>query len=222
MVSRLVPTSCEISSWVMARRTRNPTAADLAIGGGVQQESGKSLRNRMRQADGAHHAIGIGTVARQMLGGTEAGGWVFVQEAKHIFAPHEVQLTGLHGFNRQLIGLAGNDSVRPRSSPASAMRTNQRFAVARSGGELGAPLTRTKTPHGFCPSTRTTACSETRRRVLFYRKSSIKSRGEVAEKTFLRRCNKTALDAVSSGPLWTLLRLLAAMVVRRRKRQKKL
>ena len=113
MVSRLVPTSCEISSWVMPAG-RAPFR-DLAIGAGFEQESGEPLRHGVRQPDRAHHAIGIRAVPAQMLAGVETRVRVLFEEAHHVFATHEVQLAGLHGFNRQLVPPAGNHGVQAQN-----------------------------------------------------------------------------------------------------------
>jgi hypothetical protein len=50
-----------------------------------------------------------------MLGGMERGVSVLIEEAQHVFPPHEVQLAGLHGLNRQLVRPAGNNGVQAQN-----------------------------------------------------------------------------------------------------------
>jgi hypothetical protein len=50
-----------------------------------------------------------------MLSGMQAGVHVIVEEAQHVVPPHEVQLTGLHGFDRQFVGAAGHHGVQAQN-----------------------------------------------------------------------------------------------------------
>ena len=120
MVS-LVPTSWEISSCVIARRARTvPFVTSPSA-----EVSSKNLANRSdteceRPMVRATPYESEQSRARCRMARSEASAWS--QKPKHLFPSDEIQLARLHGFNRQLIGTAGNDRMQSQTSPASAIR----------------------------------------------------------------------------------------------------
>jgi len=137
--STLVPTSCEISS--CHGQADAHRRADLAIGRGVQQD----LANRSEDRNATKPMVRTAAIGNRNsrapdVGGPRiAGGWVVRSGSEAYLAPHEVQLTWAAWFQPSTHrALPVTTSCRLKSSPARDAH-NQRFAVARSGGELGAP-----------------------------------------------------------------------------------
>jgi hypothetical protein len=84
-----------------------------------------------------------------MLNGMERGVSVPTEEVKQVFAPHKVQLAGLHGFNRQLVPPAGNHRVQSQNFPGFRDTHNQRLALARGSRKLNPSLTEDENSPGI-------------------------------------------------------------------------
>src|SRR5260370_27399101 len=135
-----------------------------------------------------------------MLGGMETSVSVIFEKAQHVLAPDEVQLAGLHGFNRQLVRRPGNHRVQSQNFPGFRDSYNQCFAFARGGREFGASLAQ------YEDSTGTLSLDQNHRvfrknRGMFYLVESLNQvLGEVAEKIAgTQMAIKTALDATQAG-----------------------
>src|SRR5579864_1488376 len=104
-VSREVPIIWAISSWVSARFLFGGLAVFRTP---FQEEFGQLFRCRMREPQGTHFVAGAVVFLAELLRHLEAGLGVVFQETEKIFALHEIDLAGIDGFRRQLVGLARN------------------------------------------------------------------------------------------------------------------
>src|ERR1700675_1317441 len=94
-----------------------------------------------------------------MLSSMESGVSVVFEKEQHVVAPVVIQLAGLHGLDRHSYRPPVTTACKPRISPGSAIRTIKVLPSRDVVESLARPWQRIKTPHGLCPSTRTTACS---------------------------------------------------------------
>jgi hypothetical protein len=150
MVSRLVPISCEIFSWVIASRTRTvPSAASPESA--VSSRNLANLSDRVRQPDGTHHSIDVRTISSQVLGGVKRDVRALLNEVQYLFPLHETQLARLHGFNRQLVRTAGDHGVQTENFTSLRDAHDQRSSVTRGSRELGTAVAEHKNPTGPLP-----------------------------------------------------------------------
>jgi hypothetical protein len=130
----------------------------------------------------------------------ESGVRVLFEEAQDVFPPHEIQLAGLHGFDRQLVPSAGNHYVQAQDFSGFRDSHNQRFAVARSGGELGASLAQNENSPGTLSLDENHGVLRKNRSMFYFVESLERVLGEVAEKIAgMQMTVKTAFNAVQAG-----------------------
>jgi len=108
----------------------------------------------------------VRTVARQMLGGMLRGVRIGFEEVQHVVAPHEIQLTRLPSFHRQLIRTAPYHCMQAENFSASAMRMITVLPSREVVESLARPLARIKSPRDSVPRPEPRRVQEKRRRVL--------------------------------------------------------
>src|ERR1039458_3020359 len=129
-----------------------------------------------------------------MLGGMETGVSVLFEEAQHVFAPHEVQLAGLHGFDRQLVSRARNHRVQSQNFTRFRDSHNECFAFARGGREFGASLAQYEDSAGTLSLHQNHGVFGKNRGMLYFVESRNRLLGEVAEKMAERRWQSRQLS----------------------------
>jgi hypothetical protein len=111
IVSRLVPMSWAIS--VMGQR--KPCAHDpffhLPIRCRREQEFRNSPGDVVGQDEGANQSVRVLTISADVLYCSQTGIAVLFEKPEEVRPVYKGQLAGLHRFHRDLIRLAGNNSV---------------------------------------------------------------------------------------------------------------